>query len=111
MFDLMEDRRPEEIHFNMYNEIRKRNRLCDSYMVFLGYWDVQRKGRMIYEPLAVDLLRASAYKRLDIAVHKKKERTLKQMVIGDREGGRTMKNADSFMSFLQEQYGSTVWCE
>lgn len=104
VYDLLGDRRPEEISFIHYNELRKQNKLCDSYAVFLGSWDIQRKGMMIGEPIAMDLLRAAAYKHLDIAVHEKKL-LKKQLVVSV---GKAIENAEDFMKYLKETYASKV---
>lgn len=77
-------------------------------MIFLGNWDYTNKGHIIHEPLAGDVLRASAYKQLGIAIHKKRLRKKKQMILVDRKGTHQIKNFDTLYNHLGETYGSMV---
>lgn len=108
IFDLFEDQKPEEITFMKYSEIRKQNKLCDNYVVFLGYWDFYRKGKMLAEPLAGDLLRASAYKRYNIPVHVYSKKEKKQITMVDHHGSHRIRNFNSLMEFLDDSYGYSV---
>lgn len=110
LFDLFGDKKPEEISFLTYNELRKRNRLCDTYMVFVGSWDVNQKGQLLPEPLASDLLRASTYKRFNIPVYKKYTQTSMQMVLADYTESHHIKNYDSLHNHLINLYTPMV-CE
>lgn len=108
IFDLFEDQKPEDITFMKYSEIRKQNKLCDNYVVFLGYWDFYRKGKMLAEPLAGDLLRASAYKRYNIPVHVYSKKEKKQITMVDQHGSHRIRNFNSLMEFLDDSYGYSV---
>ena len=108
LFDLFGDKKPEEISFLTYNELRKRNRLCDTYMVFVGSWDVYHKGQLLPEPLASDLLRASTYKRFNIPVYKKYTQTSMQMVLADYSESHHIKNYDSLHEHLLKLYTPMV---
>lgn len=108
IFDLFDERKPEEISFMKYSVIRKQDKLCDDFVVFLGYWDYYRNGELFVEPLAGDLLRASAYKRYNIPVHVNKIKERKQITVVDQRDSHRIRNFNSMMEFLDDSYGEFV---
>ena len=97
------------IHFSVNDTLlRPRTLFCDRFLVVLRNWDSAGAGDFIPRPLAVDLVRAAAYRRAGVAPVTKKEGDKLNLVQVSRVNKRRILNEQELFAALQKQFADKV---
>lgn len=96
------------IHFSSDDTLQPRKLFCDRFLVALRNWDSAGAGDFIPQPLAVDLVRAAAYRRAGVAPAKKAAGEKLKLVQVSRVNKRRILNERELLAALQEAFAGTV---
>lgn len=110
--DLFSQSTRPTIHFIQNDALLKPRKLfCDQFLVVLRNWDSEGAGDFIPQPLAVDMVRAAAYKRAGVKPVMKTVSSKLNLVQVSRVTKRMILNERQLLAALQEKYNDTVWFE
>ena len=105
LLDLYLDTFPAE-HRPMYLPPREsaKRRVCDRAMIVAKAWETSGTGSFIGEPLAADLLRGAAYKRMNWKFEWKKKGAKLSGILIKRLGKRKLLNHDAVFEAVRKEF-------